>query len=210
MRSGKRKTMMVAILVLASCRPAWESDAYRLYARGWLAEPLPADGRMYIRHRGQFVLTPTTRLCTERAGAGLDPDVAREALRAVDPRDVLERAQGTVGENGAQTTPGCDPAVPNSDRIFVRGGERIDGPGYRIWIAIWQGDAVWVGRIERPDGLRPDAEVRPGAVPVNDGPCLWCTTREELAEDARRADSRRLDHYSLTRYFFGRFVKVRR
>jgi hypothetical protein len=207
MHPGKRSALALAVLALAACRPGPEANAYDRYARDWLARPLPADGRMHIQHRGQFVLTPKTIICTDRVGPGLYTDVVAEAVRAVDPRDVLDRAQGMVGENAAQTTPGCDPDIPHDDRIFVRGGERVDDPGYRIWIAVWQGDAVWVGRIERPDGLRPDAEVRPGAIPVNDGPCIWCVTREELAKRARREDSRRLDRYSLSRYFFTRFVK---
>lgn len=207
MHLGKRNAVMLAVLALAACRPGPDANAYDRYARDWLARPMPADGRIYVQHRGQFVLTPKTIICTDRVGPGLYPDVVGEAVRAVDPHDALNRAQGTVGENAAQTTSGCDPGIPHDDRIFVRGGERVDDPCYRIWIAVWQGDAVWVGRIERPDGLRPDAEVRPGAIPVNDGPCIWCTTRAEYAERALREDSRRLDSYSLSRYFFTRFVR---
>jgi hypothetical protein len=207
MHLGKRNAVMLAVLTLAACRPGPDANAYDRYARDWLARPMPADGRIYVQHRGQFVLTPKTIICTYRTGLGFDYGVSHAALGAVGPRDDLDRAQARFGEERKDTSPECDPSTPNRDRIFVRGEESVDDPSYRIWIAAWQGDALWVGRIERPDGLRPDAEVRPGAIPVNDGPCIWCTTRAEYAERARREDSRRLDGYSLSRYFFTRFVK---
>jgi hypothetical protein len=207
MHLGKRNAVMLAILALTACRPGPDANAYDRYARDWLARPMPADGRIYVQHRGQFVLTPKTIICTYHTGPGFDYDVSRAALGAVDPRDHVRRAQARFGEEPKDTYSECDPSIPNRDRIFVRGGERVDDPGYRIWIAVWQGGAVWVGRIERPSGLRPDAEARPSAIPVNDGPCIWCTTRAEYAERALREDSRRLDSYSLSRYFFTRFVR---
>ncbi len=210
MRMSKRTALILAVLALAACRPESGADGYARYAGGVLAQPFPADGRIHFEYRGRFVLTPATIICTWRPGPGLYPDVTSAAVRAVSPGDVLDRAQGVVGETRAQTTPGCDPARPGGDRIFVHGGERVGDPGYRIWVAIWQGDALWVGGIERPDGLRPDAEARPGDIPVNDGPCIWCTGRAQYAERARRRDSRRLDWYSLSRYFFARFVTARR
>lgn len=213
MHLGKRNAIILAVLTLTACRLGPEPDAYDRYARDWLARPMPADGKMHAVHRGQIVLTPKTIICTHRGDPGFDVGVSRAALGAVDPRDDQSRAQARFGETREDTRPECDPSIPNPDRIFVRGEEVVADPYYRIWIAAMQGDALWIGRIERPDGLRPDAKVHPEDVPINDGLerlCFWCPNREALTQRTRREDSRRRDGISLSRYFFMRFVTVRR
>lgn len=194
----KLPLFVVPILILTCCAP--QEGAYPSQAKAILAENFRWDGRIHSLSRGNFDINPTTIFCTYRPGYGLDAQLLSDALKSLDRSEYLNGAPRLNGSFGPQRpSHGCARSNAN-DPIFIRGEKTTYRTSYRIAIVVWQRDALWVGVVERLDGLRRDAVA--GSLPVNDGPSFY--TLADYEKIALRENSERLDGSDLTRAFLRR------
>jgi hypothetical protein len=195
-----------ALFGLTSCQPGPSSTLYPTAVQKMLDAEFPADGRIHVQSRGRFELKPETFFCVHRPGSGLDGGLVRQALASVGQSDYWNGAPRANGRFGEKASSRCD-AKRTGNPIFVHG---IDAPNrtgkpYRLTLAIWQGDAAWVGVVERTDGPRPDALAQ--NVPVNDGPGMFSATQDELRKKARMEHSKLLDYNEISGIFLSKVTK---
>jgi hypothetical protein len=125
------------------------------FVRQMMSVDFPADGRMHVQARGRFRIGPTTALCTFRPGYGLDTPQLIETLTRMGQQ--YRNGQAGVSQRCLQGQPVFVLARPENNRL--------NGP-YKVIVAVWQGNAVWMGAIERLNGVRPEFE---SARPFRDG-----------------------------------------
>lgn len=183
--------LAISMLGLTSC--GWGRGDYPALAQEMLGKDFPADGAIHIQRRGVFDIKSGTNFCTYRPGYQLDE---RDVLDALASRNTSQANQ----QFGERVSPECG-EKRTGNPIFVRSGPVRNRAGpYKLTVAIWQGEAVWVAVIERRDGLRPDAVAE--HVPVNDGPGFFLPTQAQLKKEARQENSQQLDWRDISKAFF--------
>lgn len=196
--------IMGASLGITGCSKGPEAS-YPATVHTMLKAAFPADGRIHAQSRGSFRITPATHFCTYRPGYGVDGKQVTDVLASIgqsDYEDGTARANGIFGE---RVSPDCSGDKAKAS-VFVHGKEARgrNGMPYKLTLILWQGDAVWVGLIEQPQGKRADAIV--ANPPVNDGPSFFGPSRTMLEEKERYEDSRRRDMEDLSKAALGRLV----
>ncbi|MHA6318302.1 hypothetical protein ACXYN8_11660 [Altererythrobacter sp. CAU 1778] len=121
----------------------------------------PADGRIHLLYsEGYFDIGPTTQFCTVRPGYGLDGRQLREALEDLGQSSYLNgtsRLSCQIDHRAGEVE--NDELGYGKVMISMRKMQSDHKPSYRLVLAAWQDDsngvaAVWVGGIERRNGLR--------------------------------------------------------
>ena len=120
----------------------------------------PADGAFHVRSWGRFEVRPETFVCHIRAT--VDPDLEQGAPTFYGVGiDGVENGRLNEDLRGRR-------CVDDGNNIisYWQLVENRTGAPYKIILAIWQGDparggAMWVARVERPDGKRPDVNDTP-------------------------------------------------
>jgi hypothetical protein len=114
-----------------------------------MAADFPADGKIHVQRVGTIEIKSDTPICSYKGEIGL---VTGDLFSAL--------GQSWSDKNGSARTQHADrdECKVRVDSVFIYGNKtnNRNGTPYQLVIAIWQGDAVWVGGIERLDGLRPD------------------------------------------------------
>lgn len=193
---------------LSGCSNGPEAS-YPASVRAMLKRELPADGRVHAQSRGNFRITPATHFCTYRPGYGLDGKQVTDALTTIGQSDSDNGAARANGVFGERVSPDCKDHEASSP-VFIHGREALgrNGKPYRLTLILWQGDAAWIGSIERPEGKRADAIV--AYPPINDGPSFFGPTRAELEEKERLEDSRLRDMQDLSNAALNNLVRSRK
>ena len=143
--------------------------------------PILADGRIHARSAGRFSIEPDTAFCTFRPGYSLDSEQLDAALRQLGQNPIRDGAYRT---HQAGVSKQC---IPNRS-VFIKATQTANRQGrpYKLTFAVWQGDAAWIGAIERPNGVRSEYE---SARPFRDGmPPLTPMARDN--RDREDADHR--------------------
>lgn len=184
---GLKEFGAILILLLAGC----ESEADKQQSavpekvKTMIAADFPADGQIHIQRRGKIRISSDTTVCH------LDRDFwiglyAPAGNSAATPDG---RPQKSVAEPECKSDPKA---------VFIDGlkfKNRIGKP-YKLVLAVWQGDAVWIGGVERIGGPRSDSYV--GSLPVNDIPIFHGPTRAQREEKSKAEVSEYLDRKDLT------------
>lgn len=122
----------------------------------------PADGAVHARAHGRFRINPDTLFC--EVPAEVDDffrSLGRTGVGLVGVDDLLRSlGQEPYFDGSIRTITVSDPrCVSGENNIYHKGyalPSRSDKP-FRIVMAVWQGDAYWVGQIEKeidPDDAR--------------------------------------------------------
>jgi hypothetical protein len=165
--------------------------------RDMIAADFPADGQMHVQKKGNFRISGETMVC--RAPREIDLTLEVAAPRLLGPG--LSKAGAAVssglgGELGEDMGDGivCDQRETNVITTWVL-STNSDGTPYRIIAAVWQGDpsgggAVWIGGIERSEGLIPDHLVSVDGPTLDQSPSTGAEQQYRLkmylSEDSRR------------------------
>jgi hypothetical protein len=119
--------------------------------------PQPAAGGMRVQRRGGLQVAAGTLFCT------INPDVApslrQQGVRGtglVGLSELLQKWRLPINVDGSHRQRLADPknCSTSGNPIISKGYVSLnrDGKPYRLVMAFWQGDSVWVGSIERGDG----------------------------------------------------------
>ncbi len=161
----KGSAAIVAALVLAACgeaRTVRTDPEIPLFVQEMIDVDPPADGQVHVQSRGRFDFTPTTLFC------GVDP-IVDPALRPRGVRgtglvglvELMEKLGQPLSLNGSMRQRYLDPVhcPANAQNVVQQGFVLLnrDGEPYRLILAFWQGQAGWVGTVERAvKGPRPE------------------------------------------------------
>jgi len=126
-----------------------------------MEKTIPADGKFHLIYsKGDFEITPTTRFCTFRPGYGLDGRQLRDALQELRQSDYLHgTSRASCQLRNRVGAPGLDELEKGTIVIRMEKAPNRHGKPYKLVLAVWQRDlaadnAVWVGALERLNGLR--------------------------------------------------------
>jgi hypothetical protein len=144
--------------------------------------PFAADGEIHVQARGAFVVKADTAICAVRAE--IDPSLKKGAPGFYDP-GLDGHEGGSLNEplrNGTICADNGQNLVSHWKLLKNR-----NGTPYKLVLAVWQGDvakggAVWVGAVERLEGVLPEHTGRID-IPQEAGPDYW--TSIALNKDAK-------------------------
>ena len=199
-----RKVFIVLALPLL-----WSCSKHPPSAREMLATFFPADGILHIQRKGRFTITKHTNVCVYRPGFSLDPEIMRQAVTSRGGMNVQDIQNQTNRNFGRDTIPECE-GLSSKQAIFSRTlqeNSRYGGP-YKVALIAWQDAAVWVGVVERRNGLRADAQ--PVNPPMADGPALFGPTTKALDKKEHTRHSIEMDVRNLSQVFFTYTAKLNR
>ncbi|MEJ7928300.1 hypothetical protein WG908_16250 [Sphingobium sp. AN641] len=137
------------VLLLAST--ACNGTSTPSFVQSLAKQDFPADSKIHILNLGTFKIKPDTIFCTLRETTfPLNGSQVRNALAMLKQS---EHWQGMSRINALAGGKECG----DRSAIFVYG--RIEpnrrGMPYRVTLEVWQGQAAWIGRIERLNGRAP-------------------------------------------------------
>jgi hypothetical protein len=158
-----RSALLMAAVAVALCGcergGSRAGDGIPALVEKMASAPIAADGRIHYRAAGRFSVKSDTAFCT------FSPGGFGEQLNAA----LIRMGQnpyyaGSVRTHQAQISEMC---IPNRS-VFINAVETPNRQGgrYKMIFAVWQGDAAWVGAIERLNGVRPEFE---SSRPFRDG-----------------------------------------
>jgi hypothetical protein len=120
-----------------------------------MATAFPADGKIHVQSKGQFVVNIDTQFCTYPNSFSVG-----EAWYGLFEKLNIPKSnsQGSGRANGP--VEGCISSLP-ANTIRQKGTQfpNRNGKPYKLVLAVWQGDvaagtgAYWVGGVERTEGL---------------------------------------------------------
>lgn len=140
----------LAAISLSAC----QKNSVPADVRAMVAKEFSEYDKIHIQRRGTFLIKATTPFCSFRDSLDLDGVILRDAIEHHGQVWQSQRTNGIVGE-----TPGCD----QSDAVILYGyqTDNLHGHPYRLVLAAWQNDAVWVGVLSRRNGSRPGVLIAP-------------------------------------------------
>jgi hypothetical protein len=146
--------VLLAVMALSGCGGVGADvpDAVKTM----MAAEFPADGQIHVQSRGKIVIKPETPVCRHWKKDG-DFGVGSAKL-------FLALRQADAGPDGSERQLDAAEAGCRQSKSVVTFGRRFNnrnGEPYKLVLAVWQGDpakggAVWVGRVERAVGIRPE------------------------------------------------------
>jgi hypothetical protein len=153
--------------------------------------PISADGVIHVQRRGRFEIKPETEFCTYFPGIAMNFEELEKMLKSIGQVTSYKGGQRINGAFGKEVSSDCRPNAthPAVYTMIVQTTNRNGAP-YKLIFAAWQGRAMWVGGLERPDGKPPAVEFEH---PFRDG-------LPPFTERARKAQEEEDKRYS-TRYF---------
>ncbi|HYP07380.1 MAG TPA: hypothetical protein VER03_14200, partial [Bryobacteraceae bacterium] len=122
----------------------------------------PVENEVHVQRRGQLAVGSETLFCA------IDPDVAPDLRKngikgtgLVGLSELLQKWELPVNVDGSHRQRPADAKIcPRSGNPIMSKGYALlnrGGKPYRLVMAFWQGEAVWVGTIERTgEGAEPE------------------------------------------------------
>ena len=151
----RSRMIFSSALLLFGCKEdaaIYKTVAVPAFVQQMIDADFPADGAIHVQSRRKFTITENTYFCTYRRGFGIGG--IDDALERMGQKSRY-RGEGIAGEN---PTPECVEGAAG-DRIFVAGNKTMNrnGKPYKLVIAVWQGDTIWIAKLERIGSLHPKA-----------------------------------------------------
>lgn len=104
----------------------------------------PADGEIHEQSVGEIMILPDTSVCYSPDGFAVDSSKLFGALG--QKKNVL---------SGSRLRPALDGQCSfGGDTVLMKGfrSDNREGTPYRLTLAVWQGNAAWIGSVERQVG----------------------------------------------------------
>jgi hypothetical protein len=143
--------MSALVTVLVCCKgeaePSDDRTASSFEAPAFVQELIetdfPADGKIHVQSVGEITISPDTWVCYSPDGFVVDP---RKLFAALGQKENVL--------SGSRFRPALDGQCNlGSDMVLMKGlrSENREGAQYKLTLAVWQGNAAWVGGVERLD-----------------------------------------------------------
>jgi hypothetical protein len=132
-----------------------------------MAEDFPADGEIHTKSLGRITIEPDTPVCEIWKAL---PEDRRANHFGVNSSDLFPPLGQPTNRDGGSDRQVAANVVkcPASNSVVIHGLKlsNRNGKPYKLMLAVWQSDpaeggAVWVGGVERIDGIHPQIAAMP-------------------------------------------------
>jgi hypothetical protein len=157
---------------------------------------VPLDGRVYISSKNRILISPTTVVCSVPADFGVSSALLFGAL-----------GQSPSNRSGSDRQyQSDDPQCKKQGSVMILGKQLLNRKGsqYKLILAVWQYDALWVGAIERSDGIRNDQRKNQ---PFRDGLPPPAFIKRSQDKRFQISESIKLDGYDLSTNFINSLTR---
>lgn len=207
MRKWRMGAALAGALLQVSCVDS-DHAAVQIPAkvRDMMKREIPADAQIHVQTVGRIEITKETEVC-DLGRASND----REHVFGIDSGKLF----GALGQDASniagsdRQTRADSPRCQREHSVFIRGvrSSNRQGEPYELTLAVWQGsrpEAVWIGKVERPDGVRPD---QAGKQPFRDGipPPSWIQKSQDRRYQVEKSEAE--DVEDLSTQFVNSLVK---